>query len=87
MFKGTSSRNGVKHPYDDAARYDTETNRHPSSSKNGSSQSITRTVKSGTKTGPKVNKISAKAGETVGVFHFSCVNQKRQKIPNRFELW
>ncbi|XP_026215735.1 zinc finger protein 638-like isoform X2 [Anabas testudineus] len=50
---GTSSRNGVKHPYDDAARYDTETNRHPSSSKNGSSQSITRTVKSGTKTGPK----------------------------------
>lgn len=72
----------MKRPYDDAARYSTETNRHPSSSKHGPTQSNTRAVKSGTKPGtkpgPKVNKMTgAKAGDTMALVLQNVRQQKK----------
>lgn len=77
---GGSSRSGGKHPHDELTKRFTDTSRHPPSfkagysSKHGPLQSSTKTFKCGTKPGTKMTKSSsAKAPDTVGVFHFHHV--------------
>ncbi|XP_071360149.1 zinc finger protein 638-like isoform X2 [Trachinotus anak] len=67
---GGSSRSAVKRPHNDSTKFSSDISRHPSSkaghtSKHGLSQSNTKTVRSGTKTGAKTPKnTSAKATDT-----------------------